>query len=74
MTGSRRKTPITGVTNAPSDKPLKRREHRKERRAVADALRLEDEMPHGRAFGDPWNGDKDGKLYVSNEDPSIRRK
>ena len=74
VTRSRRKTPIAAVSAAPSDKPFKIREHRKERRAVAEAIRNQGEMPSGRAFGDPWNGKKDGKSYVHNDDPSLRRK
>ncbi|HEV7305186.1 hypothetical protein [Ensifer sp.] len=73
MTRSRKKTPISGVTTAESDKPFKKREHRRERRAVADALAKGDELPSAKAFGDPWSGEKDGKLYRPNVPSMIRK-
>lgn len=63
MSRSFRKTPIFAVTTAPSDKAFKAAEHRRERRAVKIAVRLEREIPGRQEFGDPWHGDKDGKLY-----------
>ena len=73
MSRSRKKTPIVPVTTAESDKPFKVREHRRERRAVAAALALGDDPPAPKAFGDPWVGDKDGKLYRPG-DPKLVRK
>lgn len=61
MARSRRKTPITGLTTSPSDRAFKAQEHRKERRATSTALASDQEPPHAKAFGNPWNGPKDGK-------------
>jgi hypothetical protein len=63
MSRSFRRTPIFAVTTAPSDKAFKAAEHRRERRAVKIAVRLEREVPAGRLYGDPRHGDKDGKLF-----------
>lgn len=62
MTRSRKRTP-TGITCKDSDKPFKRREHRRERRAVNAAIANGDEPPATKEFGDPWNSPKDGKQY-----------
>jgi len=73
MSRSRRKTPIVPVTVAESDKAFKAREHRRERRAVATALANGDEPPAPKAFGDPWKGEKDGKVW-NPDDPTLIRK
>lgn len=73
MARSRRKTPIFGITTAESDKAFKIREHRRERRAVNVALRIGDEPPAPKEFGDPWKSDKDGKTYYA-ERPEMMRK
>ena len=62
MSRSFRKTPIFPVAAA-SDKAFKAAEHRRERRAVKIAVGMEREVPGGRLYGDPWHGDKDGKLF-----------
>ena len=72
MSNSRRKAPFLGIT-ADSDKPFKRREHRKERVAVRVALACDGEAPHHKQFGDPWLSDKDGKQYVPGQ-PDLLRK
>lgn len=63
MSRSFRRTPIFAVTTAPSDKTFKAAEHRRERHAVKIAVRMEREVPGGRRYGDPWRGEKDGKVF-----------
>jgi hypothetical protein len=61
MARSRRKTPITGVTTAESDKNFKIKAHRRERAALR-ALDISSQEPQSsKVFGNPWRGDKDGK-------------
>lgn len=67
MSRSRRKTPIIGMTGAPTDKPFKTAEHRRERRAVKSTVKQLGEAPDPKLFGDPWRADKDGKRWL---DPS----
>jgi hypothetical protein len=74
MTRSIRKTPIVGMTTAETDKPYKALEHRRERRAVKVALRADEPLPDRRAFGDPWDGDKDGKQFLADPEPRDLRK
>jgi hypothetical protein len=74
MTRSRKKVPITGITTADSDKAFKKREHRRERSAVRDALATGSKPPHPNGFGDPWDGDKDGKRYVTGDQATVLRK
>lgn len=49
------------------------REHRRERSAVRDALATGSEPPHPKGFGDPWDGDKDGKRYVTGDQAAVLR-
>ena len=63
MSRSRKKTPITGITTATSEKAFKKREHKRERTSAKQALEQGEEPPHTRAFGNPFDGDKDGKRY-----------
>jgi hypothetical protein len=63
MTNSRRRTPIFPITTAESEKQFKRAENRRERRAAKIAIEAGNDAPSGKAFGDPWNGDKDGRAY-----------
>ena len=73
MTRSRRKMPIIPMISAESDKQFKRQEHRRKRAHVRAALaRGDEDMPAPKLFGDPWDGDKDGKQYVT--DPRLLRK
>lgn len=70
MSRSSRKTPIIPVTTAVTDKPFKRAEHGRERVASRAALvRLEgDRCPHPKRYGDPWDGGKDGKVWLGGRD------
>ena len=64
MSRSRRKTPVTGVTCAESERYDKQLWHRRFRRAVSVSIRAGDEvMPHVRDVSDPWKFAKDGKTY-----------
>lgn len=63
MTRSRKKTPITGMTTAESDKAFKSAEHRRERSAVKTAIKRGVEPPDTRKFGDPAVSEKDGKQW-----------
>ena len=74
MSHSLRRTPITGITTAESDKPFKVREHRRQRRAVKVDVVLGREPVHPKAYGDPWRGEKDGKLYRGAGDAEALRK
>ena len=68
MSRSRRKTPVIGMTTAPSDKPFKVDEHRAERDAVRvtikHSLDSDDRALHSKVYGDPWKSPKDGKQMV----------
>ncbi|WP_081160438.1 hypothetical protein [Ensifer aridi] len=75
MARSRRRSPITGVTTAESDKRFKLEEHRRERAALR-ALDLRFEEPQSsKSFWDPWRGDKDGKQrFDATACPHLTRK
>lgn len=73
MTRSRRRAPFLPVTTASSDKGFKQAEHRRERAALRSAFAAGDDPPAARLFGDPWNGEKDGKLYAPEVD-GVHRK
>lgn len=73
MSRSKRKTPISGITTAASDKPFKVREHKRERAAVRDSLAVGSDLPHPKEFGNPWDSEKDGKQY-SPDRPDVLRK
>ncbi len=73
MARSRKRTPITAITGAPSDKPFKQAEHRRKRAAVRDALKKGEDPPGEKLFGNPWSGLKDGKHYAPDR-PDILRK
>ena len=74
MSRSRKRTPITGSTVAESDKAYKQAEHQRERAAVKVAVREGGEPPAARAFGNPWQSEKDGKLYWRVDQERARRK
>jgi hypothetical protein len=66
MTRSRKKTPISGITAARSEKQDKRLANRKVRRAVKQALAASaslDVLPHRRELTSPWTMAKDGKTW-----------
>lgn len=63
MSRSRRKTPITGMTCADSEKRDKRIANRSLRRLIKQ--HIEDEiMPIIREVSDVWTHDKDGKRRI----------
>jgi len=74
MTRSRKKRPGGGIAIADSDKPYKRMEHRRERRAAVAAIRSGDDPPHPKSFGDPYHSSKDGKTYWVDHDSKWMRK
>ena len=74
MSRSRRKTPIVGITTADSDKLFKQAEHRRERRTVKALLDAGAEPPPAKTFGDPWDGQKDGKQWLDEPPPKLMRK
>ena len=66
MSRSRKKTPITGISSATTEKAEKQANHRRERRRVRQVLGVEPEadvLPHTRELSDPWVMPKDGKVY-----------
>ena len=65
--------PILPVTTAVSEKAYKAQAHRAERAAVRASLAREEDPPSPRAFGDPWSGDKDGKLYLFDASELLRK-
>ena len=75
MTRSRRRTPITGMTCAESDKEAKRKANRQARRALKSRRLDVEDPPDKRKFGSPWNAPKDGKQFFNPEDhPDMMRK
>ncbi|MBK5945223.1 hypothetical protein CCR83_01865 [Rhodobacter veldkampii DSM 11550] len=75
MSRSHRKTPIIGVTKAPSDKAFKAIEHRRARRALNQIDQTANDAPHEKQFGDSWRADKDGKHpFDPRECPELMRK
>ena len=69
MSRSRKKTPISGHTKAPSDKPFKIQEHKRERRVVKHRLTSAVDydnmvLPDKENFGNAWNSPKDGKHWL----------
>ena len=73
MSWSKRKTPISSITTAASDKAFKVASHRRERAATRTALAHDDEAPHRLAYGDPWNSAKDGKAWHGFGWPCVMR-
>ena len=66
MSGSRKKTPISGITTAASEKHDKRLANRRLRRAVKQTLLTVDGLevlPHRRELSSPWTMAKDGKHW-----------
>jgi hypothetical protein len=64
MSRSHRKTPITGITTATSDKDFKWREHQRARAITREALSAGNENTlHRRQTGNPWKSRKDGKWW-----------
>ena len=67
MSRSRKKTPITGITTARSEKQDKRLANRKLRRKTRQVLRCQDldgwVLPVLREVSNVWCMDKDGKFW-----------
>jgi hypothetical protein len=74
MSRSKRRTKIFPVTTAESDKRYKVAEHRRERRAVRSANTALSEPPIEKQFGDPRDGERDGKTYASDATARDMRK
>jgi hypothetical protein len=77
MSRSRKKRPGGGIAIADSDKPFKLQEHKRERRAVRVILNSRDEdnePPHPKGFGNPWDSCKDGKQYWPDHNAKWMRK
>lgn len=74
MSRSRKKKPITGMTLAESEKKFKQQEHQRERAAVRTALAADKEvLPHPKEYGDPWDGPKDGKRLMPDDERAKRK-
>jgi hypothetical protein len=55
---------VFGNTTAESDKEFKRAENRRARRCTNVSLNCgEDDLAPAKAFGNPWNSEKDGKHF-----------
>jgi len=78
MARSVKRTPVSGITTAKSEKYDKRMANRKLRRAVRQALhRAEcvEVLPHRRELTDPWTMAKDGKMWFdATRFPKLLRK
>ena len=69
MTRSRKKTCISGTTLCKSEKKDKVANHKRERKAVKQAMSNGDEvLPHYRELSNPWSMGKDGRFYFGNYD------
>lgn len=75
---SKRKTPITGITTATSEKQDKRIANRQFRRCVKQLLDVDPEtdiLPLEREISDIWLMDKDGKTrFDPDRHPDLMRK
>ncbi|MCK8786311.1 hypothetical protein M0638_18190 [Roseomonas sp. NAR14] len=76
MSRSRRRTPITGITSADSEKADKRRANRAVRRALRqdDVADPDAVLPGLRDVSDTWSMAKDGKRWLGHGDPRPMRK
>ena len=77
MSRSRRKTPIFGITTAPSEAEDKRLWHKRLRAKTRDQLKAgpDDHIPvDRREVSDPWGMAKDGKRYWKKAPPKSLRK
>ncbi|WP_299147234.1 hypothetical protein [uncultured Tateyamaria sp.] len=52
------------MTTKESDKPFKKAEHKRARRAENARDLTYDEPPAAKAFGNPWGAPKDGKQWI----------
>lgn len=78
MSRSRRKTPITGITTAKSEKGDKQIANRRERHRNRQLLGFsfdDASLIHRKQAGDPWLMEKDGKAFFDQEKyPELMRK
>lgn len=74
MSRSKRKTPKVGHTTAESEKAFKQFAHRAERRATKISVANCEEPPDPKAFGEPWDGPKDGKQWLGKTFQHLLRK
>ena len=78
MSRSRKKTPISGITTARSEKQDKRLANRRIRRRVRVALSMRPEsdvLPARRELSSPWTMSKDGKKWFDPaRHPKVLRK
>ncbi len=73
MSRSRRKTPISGLTTVGSNKSFKLDEHRAERCKVRVAVRVGDELPHPKEYGNEWKSPRDGKQLIDPKSKWMRK-
>jgi hypothetical protein len=67
MSRSRKKTPISPIACASSEKDDKARANRRFRRVTRERLRSASEPPHNiREVSNVWLFAKDGRIYVDN--------
>lgn len=75
MARSYRKTSITGMTKAKSDKRFKTAEHRRERRKLKETDLTVDMPAAPKTFGNAWASEKDGKQWIDRARfPELMRK
>lgn len=75
MSRSRKKTPITGITTAVTEKENKREANRKLRRLNRIKIhKKEYDFFQLREISDVWGFDKDGKKYLKAPDKKDLRK
>ena len=78
MSGSRKKTPVTAITTAHSEKQDKRLYNRRYRRVLKHMIHSDPErelLPHLREYSNPWSMDKDGKSrFDPAKNPKLLRK
>lgn len=75
MARSFRRTPISGLTNARSDKLFKRQTARRLRSAVRGALRTQrhETLAHASKIASRWDSRKDGKAWFGHLPPQRLR-
>lgn len=76
MSRSTRKTPIVGITKAPSEKNDKRVAQRRFRRKAKVSISQGEDPPEDlNEIADVWTFDKDGKQFFNeDEHPELMRK
>ena len=78
MSRSRRKTPVTGITTATTEKDDKRLANRRQRRVnreILEATGDDTRLKHRRETSDPWAMAKDGKgRFDPDRHPGLLRK